>query len=166
VTEVQRRASYAGAFIAIVGLGLLCRSPALGLPWLVAKYAGSMLWGAMIYAGLRTIAPRACVSSSGATACAISVCVELSRLYRQPELDAFRVTLAGKLLLGSIFSPWNMVAYAAGVVIAALMDQTVAPRARIDPPEDLLARARERLLKDPNTHSMRRSPTRDDGFFY
>lgn len=118
----RRRSTYAVATSAIIAVGLMCRWPALGLPWLVAKYAGSTLWGAMVYCGLRAINPRPSIPTSATIACAIAICVELFRLYRQPELDAFRATLAGKLLLGSIFSPWNMVAYVVGIACASGVD--------------------------------------------
>ncbi len=98
--EIDGRPKYAGLTAAIVCAGLLCRWPALGLPWFVAKYAGSALWGAMVYAGLRTINPRATVLSALTAAITIAICVELFRLYHQPGLDAFRATPAGQLLLG------------------------------------------------------------------
>jgi hypothetical protein len=116
-------ARYALATLAVIALGLLVRWPALGLPWPIAKYAGSALWGAMVYAGLRAVAPRAAISTSAAAACAVAVVVELSRLYHQPALDAFRVTLAGKLLLGNLFSPWNIVAYGVGIAASAWVDR-------------------------------------------
>lgn len=122
VTSVLGRSSYAIATAAIVCAGLLCRSPALGLPWLIAKYAGSALWGAMVYSILRTLVPRASISASATIASPVALSVELLRLYRQPALDAFRATLAGKLLLGSVFSPWDMVAYAFGIGCAILVD--------------------------------------------
>jgi hypothetical protein len=41
-------------------------------------------------------------------------------------LDAFRLTLAGALLLGRIFSPWDMVAYGAGIILGLLLDRLAA----------------------------------------
>jgi len=76
----------------------------------------------MVFLCLRTMTPRAPVPTSASVAGAFALAVELFRIYRQPNLDAFRATLAGKLLLGSIFSPWNMVAYAVGIGCAALVD--------------------------------------------
>jgi hypothetical protein len=119
------RRGYAAVALVIVGAGLLCRWPRLGLPWPVAKYAGSTLWGAMVYAALRTIRPRVHISSTVIAAVVIAACVEGSRLYHQPWLDAFRQTLSGKLLLGRFFSPWDLVAYAAGIVALALADARV-----------------------------------------
>ena len=53
----------------------------------------------------------ACLAAAFLAAAAI----EVSRLVRTPELDAFRATLAGQLLLGRIFSAWNLLAYAIGI---------------------------------------------------
>ncbi len=56
-------------------------------------------------------------------AAAIAIGVELFRLVHAPWLDAFRLTLAGALLLGRIFSPWDMLAYGVGIVLAVLLDR-------------------------------------------
>jgi hypothetical protein len=37
--------------------------------------------------------------------------------------DEFRLTLAGALLLGRIFSVWNILAYAAGILLAVGLDR-------------------------------------------
>ena len=52
----------------------------------------------------------------------VAVCVELFRLVHYPWLDDFRITTAGALLLGRVFSPWNMLAYGAGIVLGMLLD--------------------------------------------
>ena len=52
----------------------------------------------------------------------IAILAELFRLYHTPWLDAFRLTLAGALLLGRIFSWWNIVAYGLGIALAALFE--------------------------------------------
>jgi hypothetical protein len=125
----RERLVYAAATIAIVGAGLICRWPGLGLPWTVAKYAGSALWGAMVYAGLRALGSRSPAPWSAIAACAIAIGVECLRLYHQPALDAFRATLVGQLLLGRLFSLWNLVAYGFGIGVAAFCDlQTLRRR--------------------------------------
>ena len=58
----------------------------------------------------------------------IAVVVEFSRLVHAPWLDAFRLTTAGALLLGRIFSPWNMVAYAVGILFGVWLDRLAAMR--------------------------------------
>jgi hypothetical protein len=49
--------------------------------------------------------------------------VELFRLVHAPGLDAFRLTLAGALLLGRIFSPWDMLAYGVGIALGVWLDR-------------------------------------------
>ena len=56
-------------------------------------------------------------------ATAIAIGVELFRLVHLPWLDAFRLTLPGALLLGRIFSLWNMVAYGVGIGLAVMLDR-------------------------------------------
>ena len=125
---MRDRLPYLALTLAIIVAGLAVRWPGLGLPWLVAKYAGSILWGSMVYAGLRTLAPSARMTTSAAIAGAIAVAVELSRLTHTPAIDQFRLTLAGQLLLGRVFSAWNIAAYAAGIAVAALVDSAVRHR--------------------------------------
>jgi hypothetical protein len=122
MTTSQTRLTYVVLTLAIIAAGLVCRWPGLGLPWPIAKYGGSILWGAMVYAGLRALVPRAPIMRSVIAACSLAVCVEFLRLYHQPALDAFRVMLAGQLLLGRLFSVWNILAYAVGIGCAALCD--------------------------------------------
>ena len=47
---------------------------------------------------------------------------EFFKLFHAPALDAFRLTLPGILLLGRIFSVWDIVAYWLAICIAALGD--------------------------------------------
>ena len=53
----------------------------------------------------------------------IAIGVELFRLVHFPWLDAFRLTLPGALLLGRVFSVWNMVAYGVGIGLGMLLDR-------------------------------------------
>ena len=61
---------------------------------------------------------------------AIAIAVELFRLVHAPWLDDFRLTTAGALLLGRVFSVWNMLAYGVGIVLAIWLDRLAANRAR------------------------------------
>jgi Protein of unknown function (DUF2809) len=105
------------------GLALRGYGPGLGLPAFIVKYGGSALWGTMVFF-LVAIAfsrqPRPCSASIAAL---IAIGVELFRLVHNPGLDAFRLTTAGALLLGRVFSPWNTVAYGFGIVLAVLLDR-------------------------------------------
>ena len=115
----EHRVRLALILAAIIGAGLVLRFASLGLPPFAVKYGGSALWGAMVYVPVQLVRPEAGVVRAGAVALAIAIAVELSRLIQLPWLDAFRLTLAGQLLLGRIFSLWNIAAYAAGILVAA-----------------------------------------------
>jgi hypothetical protein len=53
--------------------------------------------------------------------------VELFRLVHAPWLDAFRLTTAGALLLGRVFSPWDVLAYGVGIALGMLLDRFAVP---------------------------------------
>jgi hypothetical protein len=55
-------------------------------------------------------------------AAVVAVAVEFLRLYHTPWLDDFRTTTAGALLLGRIFSVFNITAYLAGIAAAWQID--------------------------------------------
>ncbi len=126
----RRRATLVAILAAVVAGGLAVRylGPHVGLPWFIWKYAGSLLWATMVFFLVALAAPAASLARIAAVAMAIAIAVEFSRLIEYPPLDAFRGTLAGALTLGRIFSLWNIVAYAAGVGFAAMIDAALARR--------------------------------------
>jgi Protein of unknown function (DUF2809) len=109
--------------IIISGLVLRGFGLRLGLPAAIVKYGGSMLWGAMVFFLVAIAASNRSHRSVALIAASIAVCVELFRLVHAHWLDAFRLTLPGALLLGRIFSPWDMLAYGVGIVLAMLLDR-------------------------------------------
>ena len=87
----------------MIAVGLALRLVSFGLPVFVVKYGGSVLWAAMVYLLLAALQPRREPWVLGLEAAIIAALVESSRLYHSPGLDAFRLSLAGKLLLGASF---------------------------------------------------------------
>jgi hypothetical protein len=118
----------AGLCLAIVICGLALRRYGfdLGLSWLVVKYGGSALWAAMVFLLVATAAPNWPRWRLALIAASIAVTVELFRLVHTPWLDEFRYTIAGALLLGRIFSLWDLLAYGAGIVVAVQLDRISA----------------------------------------
>ncbi|WP_069882826.1 DUF2809 domain-containing protein [Bosea sp. BIWAKO-01] len=114
--------------LATIAAGLLLRrfGMGLGLPFGVVKHGGSLLWGTMVYWLMTIIALRRPASWLAILAALVALCVELSRLYHTPWLDSFRLTTPGALLLGRVFSPWNLVAYAAGIALGWATDLCIA----------------------------------------
>ncbi|AGB70908.1 MULTISPECIES: ribosomal maturation YjgA family protein [Rhizobium] len=104
------------------GLALRRYGYAINLPFVVVKYGGSLLWGAMVYWLLAAIFVSQGRFRIAMAALLIAVAVEFFRLWHTPDLDAFRLTAAGALLLGRVFSPWNIVAYVVGIALALALD--------------------------------------------
>jgi hypothetical protein len=113
---------YSALALATILAGLALRLVRLGLPFLVVKWGGSVLWAAMVYWLMAALMPSRRVVDVALVAGAIAGLVESVRLYHSPGLDAFRMTLAGILLLGRVFSPWHLVVYWATISVAAGMD--------------------------------------------
>jgi Protein of unknown function (DUF2809) len=116
---------YLGMAVATVLLGLVLRLVPLGLPFFVVKYGGSVLWAVMVYLLFAAFLPDRKPVFIAVVAAIFAALVELLRLYHSPGLDAFRLTLAGALLLGRVFSPWHFVAYWTAIASAAVVDRTV-----------------------------------------
>jgi hypothetical protein len=105
------------------GLGLRIYGLGWGLPAAIVKYGGSVLWGTMVFLLVTLAAPRLARPQAIAIAAVIATAVELSRLVHTPSLDAFRLTLAGALLLGRIFSMFDIAAYGVGILLGAALER-------------------------------------------
>jgi hypothetical protein len=125
-----------GLFASIIVCGLALRrfGLGLGLPALVVKYGGSILWGAMVYFLVAMVTSIRSRPGIALIAFVSAICVELFRLVHTPWLDAIRLTLAGALLLGRIFSAWDIVAYGVGIVVAMGLDRFGAPALAVERP--------------------------------
>jgi hypothetical protein len=125
--------------IIVSGLALRAFGFGLGLSATVVKYGGSILWGAMVFFLVAITAPRRSRRNIALISAVIALCVEMFRLVHAPWLDDFRLTLAGALLFGRIFSPWDILAYGVGIVLATVVDRlavrlrepVLTPRAEI-----------------------------------
>jgi hypothetical protein len=109
-------------------VGLAVRFAPLHLPWFWAKYLGSMLWAAALYWLIAAVLPRATPALLAGVSGFAATIVEFSRLVPERHMDAFRLTLAGKLLLGRYFSVWNIAAYLLAIAIAAAADARFTER--------------------------------------
>ena len=109
-------------FLVTVMAGLAVRMAPLGLPAVVVKYGGSMMWAVMIYWVVSTALARWRLPVVVTIAGAIATAVEFFKLYHSPGMDAFRLTLPGIILLGRIFSVRDIVAYWVAISVAACVD--------------------------------------------
>jgi hypothetical protein len=124
----RSRPAWLALSIALIGIGLVWRLVPLGLPRLALKYGGSLLWASMVYSLCAALLPQRSIAATAILAGIVALSTELLRLYHQPWLDAFRLTLPGALLLGRIFSPSNLAAYSVGIGAAALCEWLIARR--------------------------------------
>ena len=111
--------------LALIPVGIAWRLAPLHLPPFLYKYGGSVLWAAMVYWIVAAILPRFSPFKVAALAAIVAVLVEYSRLIHTPALDAFRVTLAGKLVLGRFFSLKDILAYLLAILVCATVDRWV-----------------------------------------
>jgi hypothetical protein len=113
-------------FVTIVA-GLVVRMVPLDLSPLVVKYGGSMLWALAIYWLVSTILSRSGLVTSAMIAGLLATAVEFLKLYHTQDIEAFRMTLPGTLLLGQVFSFSDIAAYWFAVSFGAILDMQFRP---------------------------------------
>jgi hypothetical protein len=104
----------------------------LGLSPFWFKYGGSALWAIALYWLIAGCFPRYSSVGLAVGTAVVAAVLEFSRLWRLAALDAFRLTLAGRLLLGRYFSLKNIAAYWIGIALAAALDYWLVRRARLE----------------------------------
>ncbi|MCW2284765.1 hypothetical protein M2323_002652 [Rhodoblastus acidophilus] len=111
------------ALIIAGGFVLRAYGARYGIPAFWVKYGGSALWAAMyffFFALLFRARPREQVLYIAVLVCSL---IEFIKLVHTPALDVFRLTTAGVWMLGKVFSPWNFLAYGAGLAGAYGLDR-------------------------------------------
>jgi hypothetical protein len=124
-TRGRNRWLYLLATCAVVVSGLASRKFPSLLPSVLGKYPGDALWAMMIFLGWAILLPTWRTSSLAMLALATSYAVELSQLYHAPWIDGIRATTLGHLALGSTFNWLDLIAYTAGMAIAAVLDRVL-----------------------------------------
>jgi hypothetical protein len=118
----RRRTICALLLLITIPIGLAVRLLPLGLPWFLYKYLGSILWAVALYWFLAAILPKLRPPALATLAIITATLLELSRLIPIAPIDAFRLTFAGKILLGRYFSIKNIAAYILAITLAAALD--------------------------------------------
>jgi Protein of unknown function (DUF2809) len=115
-----------------IPIGLAIRLLPLHLPWLLYKYGGSILWAVALYWFLAAILHKLRPIAIATISTIIATLLELSRLIPIAPIDAFRLTFAGKILLGRYFSLKNIAAYLIAIILTAILDRyVVTPQSQI-----------------------------------
>ena len=124
----RSRALYAGLVLLVSALGLASRRFADAFPDGVRLYAGDVLWAAMVYFAAAAAWRRAPVARIAVGALLFSMLIEASQLYHAPWIDGIRATRLGGLVLGFGFLWSDVVCYAIGVGLAAMVDVALVRR--------------------------------------
>ena len=123
MTMPRRRATYLLLLLITIPLGLAWRMVPLGLSPFFFKYGGSVLWAVALYWLTAACLPQRSSGALAAIAALVAAGLEFSRLWHTPAMDAFRITLAGRILLGRYFSLKNVAAYCLAIGLMALWDE-------------------------------------------
>jgi len=123
-----RRVAYAGLLLVTIAAGLAWRILPLGFSFFWFKYGGSVLWAVALYWLIALGFPRYRSVGIGVSAAVVAAVLEFSRLWHVGAVDAFRLTLAGRLLLGRYFSVKNILAYWVGIALAVAVDEWAVRR--------------------------------------
>ena len=105
----------------VIALGLASRKFAL-FPEFLGKYPGDALWALMVYLAWALIKPKASAYRIAVCALITSYLVEFSQLIQTPWLNSFRHTTIGHLLLGTVFSWYDIIFYTVGIAIGFSLD--------------------------------------------
>lgn len=120
---MRPRRRYTTLLLLTIPLGLLVRFASFW-PRAVSKYGGSALWAIAIFWLVSLLLPYSRLPLRASAALLIAFGIEFFKLVRTPALDAFRLTLPGKLVLGRIFSARDLLAYSIGVLCSAALERS------------------------------------------
>ena len=118
------------ATVLVIALGLASRAFPQWLPDSLGKYPGDALWAMMIVFALGMIATRMRTWQLALWSLLICFAVEFSQLYQAAWIAELRSHTLGHLVLGSFFGWFDLIAYAAGVAVAAIVDNVALFRRR------------------------------------
>lgn len=129
--QTRNRVVYATLIVLVIVAGLASRRYPQLLPATWGKYPGDALWALMIFLLLGFCKPRWSIATAAITALVICYAVEFSQLYQAPWLVSIRKTTLGHLVLGSAFHAQDLLAYAAGIAIGAVLELAALMRLRL-----------------------------------
>ena len=127
---------YAVLAVACIGLGLVSRAFRANLPAFLGEYGGDTIWAMMVYFLFAVLLARKPVWLISLCALVFSYGIEFSQMIHAPWIDSVRATTLGGLVLGQGFLVSDLICYAAGILIALLIDTLIEGlRRRHTPPK-------------------------------
>jgi len=122
-TSIQRsRPLYALAAALVIGTSLLWRSGLLPLSNFITKYGGDALWALVVFLCFGFVYPRSMTVRIAFIAVCFAWSVEFLQLYHAPWIDGIRSAGLGRLIIGSTFNSPDLLAYAIGIALGALVE--------------------------------------------
>jgi hypothetical protein len=116
---------YVGLLVATILLGLATPRFPQAFPQIIATYGGDTLWAVMVVWLFAIARPQATTMALAVSAIVVAVLIECSQLYHAPWIESLRSTTPGALVLGQGFLWSDLVCYAVGVSLAALIDRLI-----------------------------------------
>lgn len=123
----RHRLLLAVCIVVVVLLGLASRKYSLFPPGL-GKYPGDALWSLMVYFGWALFKPSASSCRIAILTLVTSYLIEFSQLIQMPWLNMIRHTTLGYLVLGTVFSWYDLVAYTIGIGVAVYLDRSIVAK--------------------------------------
>lgn len=121
---VRLRLTYGCLLLTALLLGLGSRRYLGEVPF-VRLYVGDVLWALMIFFGIALLWPRWPTRELAGAALLFCVGIECSQLYHAPWIDRLRAMPLGGLVLGFSFGWSDLLCYAVGVGLGALINPIV-----------------------------------------
>jgi len=120
---VKSRATYFILIIVTINIGLLSRHYVF-----IPAFIGDILWALMVYFITRFIFINKSYLFTTLVSAGFCYAIEFSQLYKAPWIDSLRLTLFGRLVLGSVFLWTDLLCYTIGIGLGILMDKQIKRR--------------------------------------
>lgn len=127
----QTRIIYCIIIILTIATGLFVRIKSTWFPDIVNLYLGDILYAFMMYYIVSCIAPAKPIGIRAIIALAICFAIELLQLYQADWINAIRLTLPGRLVLGSGFLWSDLLVYCIGVLAAYIFEKFMLSKGNI-----------------------------------
>lgn len=114
--------------LAVTAIGLASRRGYVPFPAAVGNYPGDALWAWVVVLCVAWVRPAITRTRLVAWSLGIAFAIEFLQLYQAPWMQALRANKLAYLVLGNGFDPWDLVAYAVGIALGAVVDWAWARR--------------------------------------
>lgn len=119
----KMRVAYILTVLITMILGLGSRKFSDLLPAFIAQNAGDVLWAIMVYFGFRFLLVRKSLGTAITLSFLFSYLIEFSQMYQADWINQLRGTVLGALILGKGYLTVDLIRYAAGIILAAVLNQ-------------------------------------------